>query len=595
VWARSIYRRFIISQARIILLVILIVSGLAAYFASGFRLDASAESLVLENDTSLQYYREIRERYGSDDFLIISYTTQDLFSRHALATIRRLRDQILSLPSIKRVVSILDAPIVFTTDLTLSTLPDPLPTLEDNIISKLQARQEFTINPLYRGQLVSEDGNTTALQIFFEEDQDYYELIEKKTRLQRLDEQDNLSEQQKQHLKELKHTIKDYNAQLIEARSQIIAEIRRIMKREGQRQNMFLGGIPMITVDMIKFIKYDLVNFGIGVLVFLVLILYLFFREPRWVLLPLCCCLVTAILIVGYLGLVDWRVTVISSNFLSILMIITLSLTVHLIVRYRDLQALNPIESHPQLITKTMESMFKPCSFTILTTIVGFGSLVVSNIKPVMDFGWIMILGLALALLVSFTLFPAMLAQLGASKKIKQGDFTRQLMHNTAIIVMKHPRMLVLFAVMLMIFTGLGIGKLYVENRFIDNFRQSTEIYQGMIVIDQKLGGTTPLEIIIDPDTRFHNIQRSNAEDDLDFSDLKFVEEETSNTTSYWLTPFMMEKLSEIHSHLESYPITGKVLSLATTMTVIEHLNREPLNELELALLSACLHKSDQN
>ncbi len=356
---------------------------------------------------------------------------------------------------------------------------------------------------------------------------------------------------------------------------------------DGQRQHalMYLGGIPMITTDMIQFIRHDLSVFGVGVLAFLLVILSLFFKQGRWVLLPLTCCAATAIFMFGFLGLAEWRITVISSNFMSILLIITLSLSVHLIVRFRDLQIEFPHKSHQEIVRDTVDSMIKPCFFTVATTIVAFASLIVSEIRPVIDFGWVMIVGLLAAFVISFLLFPTMLSLMNAAKAPPTHDFTRRVTLAIAAFVNHSPRLIVALCLIITLVVGFGISRLKVENRFIDNFRSSTEIYQGMTVIDQQLGGTTPLEIIIDADSEFLQADDTLEEEDSEFDDFFLEDDEGISETSYWLNPTRMETIQKIQTYLENNPVVGKVLSIGTVVRIAERLNGDELDGFELAII----------
>ncbi len=341
----------------------------------------------------------------------------------------------------------------------------------------------------------------------------------------------------------------------------------------------------MITADMIRFIRHDLVIFGGGVFLFLIMILLFFFQKPRWVLLPLLCCLITGISIVGFLGFMGWSVTVISSNFLSILLIITLSLTIHLIVRFRDLHSVSPNKTHQELISETVSTMAQPCFYTIITTAVAFASLIVSEIRPVIDFGWIMVIGLGFAFVISFLVFPATLALLPETAAPVRKNYTRIFMLRIAQLVEATPRIIIYISILIMIIVGYGITRLEVENRFIDNFKSSTEIYQGMKVIDQELGGTTPLDIIIDPDREFYEIEKELMSETSELDELFLEPTDEQAKPNYWLNQTMMEKARLIDEHLQSYSTIGKVLSISTALLIVEKLNNAPLDDFELALI----------
>ena len=582
----GVYQNLVLTRPRLVLSVLAIITLVGAWYSQDFELDASSESLVLENDESLAYYRETREDYGTDEFLIVTYTPKtDLLSDESLEGLRSLRDQFLAIDSVETVNSILDAPIIYTAEKKLSDLDDDLQTLEGGGLDKETATQEFITNPFYKDLLVSEDGKTTALQIIFKFDERQYELINERERLQEIASVHGLNDDEERQLTEVNEQIRQHNSQMLHSRAEDVESIRQIMDGERDKASMFLGGLPMIVSDMIDYIRSDLVVFGFGVLVFLVLVLSVFFRHVRWVVLPLFCCAITAVWMFGFLGFMDWRITVISSNFMSILLIITLSLTIHLIVRFRDLQ----IEHHEllqlQLTQQSINSMAIPCFYTILTTMVAFASLVVSNIRPVIDFGWVMIIGLAVAFVISFLLFPSSLSLMGSIKTPPERDFTRNFTIWLSMLVRKGPRTIIIIALIIGVVVGIGMMRLKVENRFIDNFKSSTEIYQGMIVIDRALGGTTPLEFIIDPktDDTAETAPFSPVADETDELFMEFFDEQDQN--SYWLNPTMMDTVKAIQDYLDEIPIMGKVLSLATVVRIAERLNRNELDAFELALI----------
>lgn len=580
----SLYNRLILENPVAVILVTLCLVAASLFYSFNFELDASGESLVLENDTSLNYYRQISQKYASDDFIIIAFKPNTkLLSKESIHTIRRLRDELLDLDNIESVNSILDVPIIYESGLKLSEITWELQSLDSADINYDLAYKEFKTNPLYKELIVSKDGATTALQALFKRDAEYDALLNRREQLQ--SSTHDLSNTEIIELEELRQKIKISNKSLSKVREQDIKRIREIIKQQQDRGELYLGGIPMITVDMIQFIKHDLVVFGSGIFIFLVLILSLFFHKVRWVLLPMLICAITGLSSIGFMGFSGWAITVISSNFLSILLIITLSLTIHLIVRYRDLQLTHPISTHKELVQLTTASMARPCFYTILTTAVAFASLVVSEIRPVIDFGWIMVIGLGIAFIVSFTVMPACLTLLGGTETPSQNDRTKSITLSLAKLVHRKPAFIIVTSLVLMLSIGYGISMLEVENRFINNFKSDTEIYQGMKLIDNELGGTMPLDIIIDPDKSFIEMRDELAAETNELDDLFFDEAGELSEPNYWLNPTMLNKAKSLHEHLESYFVIGKVVSIVTSLSILEKLNGAPFDEFELALV----------
>ncbi len=590
--AIALYERIILGRPVAVLLVTCLLVALFGWFAPQFRLDASADSLTLENDTGLRFYRSIRARYGSDDYLILTYTPRaDLFSPAILADLELLRDELLELERVEGVVSLLDVPLLESPPLDLRQLPEGIRYLHQADVDRASARRELLHSPLYRNLLISPDGRTTALRIDFIVDETYRRLRDRRDALRVMELDGELDEGQTEELETVSKEFRLYAESLMEQEQRDITAVRAVMARHADTAKMHLGGVPMIVADSIAFIRHDLLVFGTAVLLFLVLILSLAFRRVRWVALPMATCSATAIIMVGYLGMVDWRVTVVSSNFLSLLWILTLALTLHLIVRYREHHHVDPSADQFTLVSRTVRSKTVACLYTALTTMVAFGSLVVSDIRPVIDFGWMMVLGLAVGFVVCFTVLPAGLMLLKPGEPASPHDLTDRITGFFAGLIHRHGRMtLFVYALLTAVFLA-GTTRLTVENRFIDYYKESTEIFQGMALIDRELGGTTPLDVIIDapsaPATAelagADTVSRSDTDEELaaEFeAGLEFEDEAGGITaTSHWFNSRHLREVAGIHDYLDSLSQTGKVISLITTARLLEQLDRTLLED----------------
>lgn len=570
------------------LLSLVMVFLVVGYFSShipSFKLDASAESLVLENDDSLQYYRKISKTYGSDDFLIITYAPfKDLMSDEVLADLKSLSDELVVLNRVHSIDSILNVPLLNSPRVEISKLDTDIRTLETPGVDREMARKEFLESPIYKSLLMSPDGKTTIIRINFKRDEKYFSLMYKRNDLRDKKKEFGLSKEEEGLFIKAQKEFRNYHAQVLDAEDKLIQTVRDIMDRHRDHAEMFLGGVPMITTDMIGFIEHDLETFGLGVIAFLILMLCLFFKKLHWVALPMGCCIITVLVMVGFLGLMDWRVTVISSNFVSILLIITMSLTIHLIVRYRDINDTIPGLSQKELVWETVRLMAQPCFYTAITTIVAFVSLIISGIRPVIDFGWIMTIGIALAFGLNFIFFPAALVLLQAEPPGFAKDGTRKFTLAVAAFTNRNRKAILWVSFLLAVVSAIGISKLEVENRFIDHFKSNTEIYQGMEVIDQQLGGTTPLDIVMNPDQKYFDYLKE-ASEDVDVDD-PFAEEAEEVEHNYWFNSNMLDRVESIHDYLESLPEVGKVQSISTLIKVFTQLDkgRKP-DDYDLALI----------
>jgi len=577
------YFYLILHKSRTTLLLLAILVIFFAWHSTDFRMDASSDSLVLENDQALKFYRAIEARYGSDDFLFITYTPEeDLFSERVKQDIRQFSDELKTIESVKSVVTILDVPLIESPPVTLSDIQKEVLTLESTGTDQALARKEMLNSPLYKNLLVSGDGKMAAIQVNFKRDEHYHDLLDRRNALREKRLETSLNVAEKNELGAVSKQFDLYNALRQKQESDDIIQVRRIMDKHRDKASLFLGGIPMITSDSIDFIRHDLMTFGIGVLIFLIILLTIIFRQPRWIILSMLTCGVAGLLMTGFLGWVDWPVTVVSSNFISLMLIITLSLMVHLIVRYRELQTADPTTDHHTLIRQTIISKAQPSFFTSTTTIVAFASLIISGIRPVIDFGWMMTIGISMSFILSFTMFPAMLTLLPPAKPALKHDFTIAITDFFAWLIQRFEKYVLLIFLILAIAAIAGLNRLSVENRFIDYYKKSTEIYQGMILIDEKLGGTTPLDVIIDAPADYFSteIEKSQTpgESDpfLDELELELDEEEAGITsTSYWFNSTMMPKIDTVHDYLDSLSESGKVISLSTSMKLLRSLDED--------------------
>ena len=584
------FDKVILKRPGIVIICLLAVVTFLGFQARHFKLDASAETLVLENDRDLNYSRLIDSRYGLQDFLLLAYAPKgDLFSDKVLATLTRLRDELKQLERVSSVVSILDVPLLESPPVPVKELTRNVQTLESPAVDRKLARIEFKESPLYRNLLISPDLKTTALQIKFPVDTAYQDLLNRRNHFREKRSNAALTAEEAVEFKKVAEQFQKHRDKMKKFRHQDIVAIRAIMDKYRQDADLFLGGVSMIADDLVGFIKNDLKIFGLGVLFFLIVTLSIIFRKIRWIFLPLLCCSFSAISMVGLLGLFGWEVTVISSNFISLQLIITMAITIHLIVRYRELHFENPETEQRKLIFDTVRSMMIPCLYTSLTTIAGFGSLLLCDILPVITFGWMMIAGISVSLVLTFLLFPSCLSLLRKHPPRDRKSSHFSLTAFFARFTEAHGRLILAISCIILIISGIGISRLVVENSFIDYFKDTTEIYQGMKVIDQNLGGTTPLDVTVDVEKSEAPDKITAPADDVEKGD-EFDEfdefDEAEDDDKYWFTTDKIAQVKKIHDYLDNLPETGKVLSLGPMIKIAEKLNNgEPLDNFKLALL----------
>ncbi|MEA1914117.1 MAG: MMPL family transporter [Campylobacterota bacterium] len=566
------------------LVLLTLLTLILAFFATKLEIDASAETLLLENDKDLQLTREVSNRYGGADYLVLTYSPKsDLLSQDSLSTLAQLSTQIEQLKMVTSITSILNVPLLQSPPKPVKELLANIPTLTSPQTNKVLAKQEFLNSPLYSNNLVSQDFKTTALLINLKDDKKYRQMIQLR---QELRAQNNA-----QALAILQKELKIHRDIARETMHQNILDIRSILQKYQKDAQLHLGGVSMIADDITTYVQNDLNTFGLVVFILLIAVLAIIFRDPKWVFIPILICIYSVLSTTGLLGLLGWEITVVSSNFISLQLIMNMSLVIHLVIKYKEFLEHNPTHSQQQLIYDTVRSMAKPSFFVVITTITGFSSLVLSNILPIMNFGWMMSMAITLSLVYTFLLFPSILMLL---KKKKVTHNTRKNIAFTKHLgnyAQSHKTLIMLGMLIALTFTFTGAQRLFVENSFIDYFKQNTEIYKGMKIIDQQLGGTTPLDVVItfkqDETINSITIEDTASSEDDDMMD-EFEDEFAADASEeqYWFTQAKMQRVKQIHDYLDSLPQVGKVLSLATMGEVGKSLNDgKELDSLALALL----------
>ena len=587
----KLYNKIILGHPKVVLIVLLLLLSFFSYHAKDFKLDASADSLLLEDDKDLKVFREISDRYNTKEFLFVTFTPYEyLFSEESLKRLKELREELKALERVDSVITLLDIPLLRTSGVELSKIKEEnVKTLEDPAIDTEKAKKEILESPVYKDLVLSIDGQTTALIIYLKKDTYFSELLEKRNRLLDKKRSATLTQSEQSQLEKYMAEYEDYYAALNSQRHQDIEKIRSIIHPYKKYAVVHLGGISMVADDMITFIKNDLVVFGFGVFIFMVATLFIIFREIRWVILPLLSCFFAVLIMIGMLGFLGWKVTVISSNFISLMLILTMSMNIHLAVRYRQICRDMPSESQMDVVVALVKKMVWPCLYTALTTILAFSSLVFSDIKPVIDFGWMMAAGLSVTFLTSFLLLPAVLVLLKKSSPTITDQRQSATISKLASIAEFQGGKVIILSILLAIISVIGISKLKVENSFINYFSKKTEIYQGMKLIDNKLGGTTPLDVILN----FDEQQGSSAPDEktVETDEDDFIEEDDwageHDPRDYWFTPFKIEKIKEVHDYLAGLPEIGKVLSIASIIRTIEQINKgKEFDGIELGVMA---------
>ena len=562
----QLYQNGVLKNPKSVFVLLIIAILSFGYYSKDFRLDASSETLLIEGDPDLAYLKEVTERYGSKDFLILTYTPNEgMVTDNSINNLLSLKYKIQSLNWVHSVITLLDIPLLNNSDAPLQERLESFKTLKDEGVNKNRGFKEILNSPVFRNFVISENGNTSGVIVNIKENK-------------KLENIENLS---KEEIEAYKDKVKKQN-------HENILEIRQVIQSYGDVGKIYLGGIPMIADDMMTFIKSDIIVFGLGVLLFIIATLWFVFRKLIWIIVPISSCLFSVIIMMGLLGILGWKVTVISSNFIALMLILTMAMNIHMSTRFLQLRKDYPTKNNLEIISLTTNKMFWPILYTVFTTVFAFLSLIFSGIKPIIDFGWMMTFGLIISFIITFTLLPTLLNFTPKKNISLKKEQDTKITNFLGLLSLNNKNTIFGVTGIIVILSMIGISKLEVENSFINYFNKNTEIYKGMKLIDEELGGTTPLEVILKfPVTKN---EETSTEDD-EFED--WSDEEDENDEKYWFTKDKIDKIASVHNYLDSLPQVGKVLSFSSIIDVATQLNNnKPLGTLEMGVLYSKIPES---
>ena len=552
-----LYQNSVLKNPKSIFILLLITLLSFGYFSKDFRLDASSETLLIEGDPDLEYLKEITERYGSKEFLILTYTpNENMTTDSSINNLLSLKYKIQSLNWVHNVITLLDIPLFNNSEAPLQERLKSFKTLKDENVDIERGFKEILNSPVFRNFVISEDGKTSGIVVYIKKDE--------------LKDLENKSEEE----------IEIYKGTLKKKNHENITQIREVIDGYKNIGKIYLGGIPMITDDMMSFIKSDIIVFGLGVLLFIIATLWFVFRRLIWIIIPISSCFFSVLIMTGLLGLLGWKVTLISSNFIALILILTMAMNIHMSTRFLQLRNDFPKLNNLEIISMTTGKMFLPIMYTVLTTVCAFLSLIFSGIKPIIDFGWMMTLGLIISFMITFTLLPTLLNFMSGNNIKIVEDRESKITSFFEKISINNRNSIFIITGLVVILSIVGISRLEVENSFINYFNKNTEIYKGMKLIDEKLGGTTPLEVIL----KFPNKMQIKTDEEDEFED--WEDGTSENEEKYWFTKDKVDKIQAVHNYLDNLPAVGKVLSFSSIVEVATKLNNnKPLGTLEMGVL----------
>lgn len=541
--------------------------------ARKFEVDASADTLLMRDNVNYIHSRIDSLRFAPQEFLLVAYQPRDnqVFSEATFSELRSLSEQLQTLDRVESVRSMLNVPLPSQVidgidtgaDLDIGNL-----TAEDLNMAPAALAEVFAGHPIYENLLVNEAQTATALQVLFRGDPQIQELEREIVNLQQISLDRELTVSEQEDLAGLEASSRVLTNELNAVRLREIETVREFLNDYELQAELYLGGVHVLAFQLVNIIRSDLLVFGLAVAGMIGLVLFLAFRQWRWVLIPLVTCAVSVTLTVGLFGMLGLRATVISANFIALQLILTLALVVHLVVQYREYQAANSGWDKHTLVSKTLERKITPSIYAGFTTSVGFASLLLSGIQPVISFGWMMVIAVVVSIAVSLLLFPALLLMLPHRQGKREGKLLQTVLGSFASLSVSLPGGTILMSILVLALSLFGISRLTVENSFINYFDESTDVYRELMFIDREMGGSTPLDII-------------------------YTLDETENSDDLVMTAETVQMLQRMHAAIEGYEAAGKLLSVVNFTELASEINQDrPLTEFELTAVYRMLDES---
>ena len=544
---------------KVILAIFIILTAVFGWQASKFTIDASADTLLTKDNELYLKTRVTSARFAPQEFLLVAYEpkTHPVLSEQSFSDIEALSKAFTQIERVESVRSILNIPLLSMAKGGLNAGEASQWTIEQQDFAPEALAETFKDHPIFEDLVINRDQTATAIQLLFKPHPELSEIQNKITRLQEKMLEQELSEQERKTLEQLQRKAEPIEKQLTKTRNREIDQIRQIIEPYEGSAKLYVGGAHALGYQLINIVKNDLLIFGSAIAVIICMLLLILFRRPRWVALTAACCVCSVLMTLGLFGALGFKATVISANFVALQLILTLAIVVHLIVQYREARDAHADWSQEQLLTETLKKKFKPCLYAGITTSVGFASLLLTDIQPVIAFGWMMIIAMAVSIATSLLLFPALLAFLPREAQGNRHNLARHILNGFLYLADKRGKWVVLASLVLLAVSAVGLFRLTVENSFINYFAESTQVHKELSFIDKEFGGTTPLDITYSPD--------KNAGGDLDF------------------TALQLQRLQLIQAALTDFEASGDTLSVVNFTELAKQINNgKPLTEYEI-------------
>lgn len=543
----------------------LIITLFFAVQSRHFEINASADTLISEGNALYIQSQKNNQAFSPEEFLILAYQPNDgdVFSAASQKDIAEISQRLTEIPRVASVRSILSVPLLQAGSVDLSGDVDPSALTQQRLqLSRKELKGIFRKHPIYEGLIVNAEQTVSGIQILFKEDTTLTQLNREVLALREKRLDASLSDDEQARLSSLEARQAAQEKTLRETRNREVEQIRTIIGEYRDSASIYLGGGHALAYQLIDIVRQDLKVFGSAIAAVIAVLMLAIFRQWRWLLIAGLCCTASTVISTGAFAMLGLKATVISANFIALLLIMTLAIVIHLIVQYREEVGASPDAGQKELVQLTMAHKRAPCFFAGLTTSIGFASLMLSDIKPVWSFGLMMVMAMIITLAATLLLFPALLLLFDRESPRLPGKLFQWPLKASIHLSLKRGSVVIVAGLVMLVLAVIGAMRLSVENSFINYFNTDTQVYRELAFIDQHFGGSTPLDIIYTPQTQ----------------------NDEGGDQSLPLRAVSVQQTHRIQDMLDRQQAMGTTLSVVNFTRLARTLNNDrPITEYELA------------
>jgi predicted RND superfamily exporter protein len=500
------FQNFLVRGRVLIILGSLAAAGAAAWLLRDFAVEAGTDVLLDQSDKDLAFYNQSRADWETDEYVMMCFRRNEgWFTPASIDLLNEFTRKLRTLPHVRKVLTITGVPLLRNQPPVMGLpMAATLADAQGNTNPKVnleKAKAELLGHTQALGNLISPDAKDLSILVYLDVPEALMRLEPERNRLLGSPRSDEVVRRLAEIEAPYQAGIQETNAR----RNALVDALRRCAAewRPKLDESVRMSGLPIINVVLKEHIKADIGTFGVVALSVFSLTFFAVYRKPRWVAFPIVSCILPVVLMLGLMVLMGKKMTVITSNMPVLLFVLTLPYTVYFIERYLERRSSDPAEDAVVSTTLAPLEIWSPCLFSVLATMAGTAAHIPSGIMPVRTFGIMMTIGMAFSLAVVMLFLPSTVLRLPGLPGRAAGPAPepRGPLKALLTLVLRAPLAVVLFSLAVLGVSVWGMTKVRVETKFIDYFHQKSEAYQGLDYIDNHMGGTTPLEVILSSDT----------------------------------------------------------------------------------------------